>query len=230
MDESLYKIIWQPRNHGSYGSVARERIGKKSNTQHIHAQWSQSALFYFCLSVCRLNKHGWDKWKSECGKDEKEQMRQEQKGQNTCFKELISSLALRLYVFTKPRLQSMHILQSQPNPAGQGLGKLLHERYRLSVSLQVYKLFCLFSSFIQTWEHSSQFDFYYWQVSILQSHLLCLACLTHSADSVLRAGWHKGLVHACISYQWLKCIKQHFLGMRNVRVPKCQEEVWRQHF
>lgn len=82
-----------------------------------------------------------------------------------------------------------HILQSQPNPPGQGLRKLLHERYRLSVSLQVYKLFCLFRSFIQTGEHSSQFDFYYWQVSILQSHLLCLACLTQTADSVLRAGW-----------------------------------------
>lgn len=125
---------------------------------------------------------------------------------------------------------SIHILQTQPSPPGQGLRKLLHERCRLSASLQVYKLFCLFRSFIQAWEHSSQFDFYYWQVSILQSHLLCLACLTHTQQTPSWGQADKGLVHTCTSYQWLKCIYQHFLQMRNARVPKCQEKLWRQYF
>lgn len=106
-----------------------------------------------------------------------------------------------------------HILQSQPNPLGQGLRKLLHERYRLSVSLQVYKSFCLFRPFIQTWEHSSQFDFCYWQVSILQSHLLCLACLTQAADSVLRADWQGA--GACL----------HFLSVTERYIPAFSVDV-----
>lgn len=52
-------------------------------------------------------------------------------------------------------------------------------------AMQVCKLFCLFMSSIQNQEHSSLFYFYYWQVSIQHSHLLCLACRTHTADSVL---------------------------------------------